>query len=108
MPNADELNATLDVIKENLQLWDQDVYSKETECGTAACFEGWTLLRHGFSSNTFLNPGWVAARILELDKSEHHALAYYFTDSIEDLELRVKEIIAGEWAEPRDADEVAW
>lgn len=108
MPNADELNATLAVIKENPQLWDQDNYFTETECGTAACFEGWTLLRHGFSSNTLLDPARVAAGILELDESEHHALAYYFTNSIEDLELRVKEIIAGEWAEPRDDNEVAW
>jgi hypothetical protein len=110
MPNADELNATLDVIKANPQLWDQNTFYDSTECGTTACFYGWTLLRHGYTIRG-MGPDeihQVVRNILEVDDSEGDALAYYFTDSIEDLELRVKAIIAGEWAEPRDEDETRW
>jgi hypothetical protein len=105
MPNADELNDTMDVIKANPHLWDQEDYFTVTECGTAACFEGWTLLRHGYEPHALGEPGVVASRILGLNENEHLALSCYFTNSIEDLELRVKEIIAGEWA---DRDEVVW
>jgi hypothetical protein len=110
MPNADELNATLAVIKENPQLWDQDGYCTETACGTALCFYGWTLARHGYQVEGMgaeeINQ--VANHILDVNESEGDALAYYFTDSIKDLELRVKEIIAGEWADLRDDDEEIW
>jgi hypothetical protein len=108
MPNADELNATMAVIKANPHLWDQDDYFTETECGTAACFDGWTLLRHGYDLHRLGSQRieYLASTILDLNPMEHHAVAYYFTRSIEDLELRVKEITAGEWAD-RD-DGVVW
>lgn len=97
MPNADELNATMVLIKENPHLWDQADYFTVTECGTTACFDGWTLLRHGYLPHALGQPGVIAARILGLNENEHEALALYFTNSIEDLELRVKQVIAGEW-----------
>jgi hypothetical protein len=107
MANADELNATLAAIKKNLHLWDQADYFTETECGTVACFDGWTLLRHGYEPRSLSLPGLVAQRILGLTNWEHDNLSLYFTNSVEDLELRVKEIIAGEWANHPDG-EAAW
>jgi hypothetical protein len=109
MPNADELNATMAAIKENPQLWNQRDYCTETECGTVLCFYGWTLARHGYDAARMYAEEIhkVIMRILDLNLSEDTALAYYYTDSIEDLEPRVKEIIAGEWAKPRD-DEDLW
>lgn len=107
MANAEELNATMATIRKNLHLWDQAHYFTRTECGTTACFDGWTLLRHGYEPTSLRFPGMVAQRILGLTSWEHDNLAFYFTSNIEDLELRVKEIIAGEWADHPDG-EVAW
>lgn len=108
MANADELNATLAVIKENPDGWDQDA-DYISRCGSiAACFHGWTLLRHNYNAR-FMGADEiheVVEGILEITSCESYALAYYSLDSIEALELRVKEIVAGEWTEQRYFDEV--
>lgn len=112
MANADELNATLAVIEKNPQLWDQGTFYMSTECGAVACFDGWTLLRHGYTDLRGMLPEEIevaAMRILGLNEWEHNALAYCFTTDFGALTLRVKEIIAGEWVDRADADDlVGW
>jgi len=111
MPNAEELNATLADIRENPHLWDQGDYAQNTDCGTVACFYGRTLLRHGYNALGMreYEIEKIVSRILGLNRNEANAMAFYMTGNVDDLELRVKEIIAGEWAEPRvDYNEVVW
>ncbi len=105
MPNTDELSATLDVIRKNPQLWDQNSYfNGDAECGATACFDGWTLLRHGhtFDEIKAMPPEDIdrfASHILELSENEHDAICFYMTSNIEDLERRVQEVIDGVWSD---------
>lgn len=43
MINAELLEKTLQHVKDNQALWDQEHWTSTTECGTAYCFGGWAL-----------------------------------------------------------------
>jgi hypothetical protein len=51
-PNAELAYRVLDHIDAHPEQWDQGVYIGKVECGTVACFAGWTVLLSG------LEPGW--------------------------------------------------
>jgi hypothetical protein len=46
-PNAELAYRVLDHIDAHPEQWDQGIYIRKAECGTAACFAGWTVLLSG-------------------------------------------------------------
>lgn len=46
-PNADLAYRVLDHIDAHPEQWEQDIYIGKAECGTVACFAGWTVLLSG-------------------------------------------------------------
>ena len=46
-PNAELAYRALDAIDADPKAWDQGVWIKRDECGTAACFAGWACLLSG-------------------------------------------------------------
>lgn len=46
-PNAELAYKVLDHIDAHPEQWQQDLYIGKTECGTVACFAGWTVLLSG-------------------------------------------------------------
>jgi hypothetical protein len=51
-PNAELAWRVLDHIDANPEQWDQGKWIGEAECGTVACFAGWTVLLSGGEINT--------------------------------------------------------
>lgn len=46
-PNAELAYQVLDHIDDHPEQWRQDLYIGKSECGTVACFAGWTVLLSG-------------------------------------------------------------
>lgn len=65
-PNAERAYAVLDHIKANPELWRQEIYIAETDCGRVACFAGWTVILFGKG----------AAESLPTASSGYHSYAY--------------------------------
>lgn len=61
----DRAYAVLDHIEAQPDLWRQEIYIGRTECGTVACFAGWTALLFGEGGpEGFARPlSWTAPRV---------------------------------------------
>jgi hypothetical protein len=111
--NIAALEQTMQYIKDHPEQHNQEVYFQQTECGTAACFAGWTCILAGhelIKDDVGLvwclcrndEPIWivtVAQNILGLTRDEAAKL-FYCDNSIETLELMVKDLVNG--------DELRW
>lgn len=91
MPNFTELDATLNYIRAHPEEWDQDMWFRQTECGTTMCFAGVTAWRHGWTPVFYYNG---EAHAVERDGETRHVrsvarniLGLYYPDDNRRVEL---------------------
>lgn len=117
MADIERLEATLAWAKANPKQHDQDTWGSQTPCGTTMCFAGAAVnmsdeyemvWRHAWGASGELKVDScirkktghryhipdAAARLLKLNSEEKSAL-FYEADTVEDLELMVKNIANG-------------
>jgi hypothetical protein len=100
MINTELLEQTMRHIIDNPKAHNQTVWVDD--CGTTACFAGWTCLLSGyrylgerlFSDNhgQIVHPQQLAVQLLGLTYEDAHKL-FHYENTIEDLQLIVKDII---------------
>lgn len=104
MANHEMLDKTMDFIREHPEKLDMGVWVRvddgADECGTTACFAGWTAILNGaepvFDSEYVLvdgivhTPRRVAAHILELNEREENALFFCNKEDLEDTVNLIK------------------
>jgi hypothetical protein len=81
MTNVDLLERTLAHIEANPDTWDQSMWSKQTECGTAYCFAGHAVALtypdaqlHFYSDTVTIYPGTPLAEDVQISETASELL----------------------------------
>lgn len=120
-PNLGRLQQTMSHIENNLELWIQDDWTTPTDCGTAYCFAGWTVVLAGIPIQAteddvpYVNradlPEWLTVsnalnNEVEFPRIRVRAVAgallgisswdplFHGRNSLQDLKLRVRSLCA--------------
>lgn len=105
MIDYEKLDAVLNHIETHPEQHNQSSWGVKTECGTTACFAGWTLLMFGkpedilwldnFALSTphdsYDDVDDIAGDILGLEEDQRPAL-FYTAKTLEDVKVIVKEL----------------